>query len=63
MSDYSKGTTLPPRSFAGLPVCTRLEELEADIAISGLTAATGAQLIISFIGTMARSGRIGVKRA
>ena len=28
--------TPPTHSFAGLPVCTRLEDLEADIAIIGL---------------------------
>jgi hypothetical protein len=28
--------TPPPQSFAGLPVCTRLDDLEADIAIIGL---------------------------
>jgi len=28
--------TAPAHSFAGLPVCTQLKELEADIAILGL---------------------------
>jgi hypothetical protein len=36
MSDNSNGITPPVHSFAGLPVCTRLEELVADIAIIGL---------------------------
>ncbi|MGD9045983.1 MAG: arginase family protein, partial [Desulfobacterales bacterium] len=31
-----KYITPPPQSFAGLPVCTQLDELEADIAIIGL---------------------------
>ena len=36
MSDNWKCITPPTRSFAGLPVCTQLDELEADIAIIGL---------------------------
>ncbi len=36
MSDHSHGITPPDISFAGLPVHTRLEDLEADIAIIGL---------------------------
>jgi agmatinase len=36
MSENSNDTTPPIHSFAGLPVCTRLEELEADIAIIGI---------------------------
>ena len=36
MFDNSKFTTPPTQSFAGLPVCTRLDNLEADIAIIGL---------------------------
>ncbi len=36
-----------------------LFEVRPERDINGLTAATGAQLIIHFIGTMARSGRIG----
>lgn len=36
MSENSGGITPPTHSFAGLPVCTRLEELEADIAIIGI---------------------------
>ena len=36
MSDNSNGITPPTYSFAGLPVCTRLEELAADIAIIGI---------------------------
>ena len=36
MSDNSDGITPPPHSFAGLPVCTRLEDLAADITIIGL---------------------------
>jgi agmatinase len=36
-----------------------LFEVRPERDINGLTASTGAQLIINFIGTMARSGRIG----
>ena len=36
MSDNWKCITPPARSFAGLPVCTQLDDLEADIAIIGL---------------------------
>jgi len=36
MSDNSNGITPPTHSFAGLPVCTRLDELAADIAIIGI---------------------------
>ena len=36
MSDNPYGMTPPAHSFAGLPVCTQLEGLEADIAIIGL---------------------------
>ena len=36
MSEKSNGITPPAHSFASLPVCTRLEDLEADIAIIGL---------------------------
>lgn len=36
MSDNFNGITPPTHSFAGLPVCTRLEDLAADIAIIGL---------------------------
>jgi len=36
MSENSKHITPPTHSFAGLPVCTRIEGLEADIAILGL---------------------------
>ena len=36
MSQNWKCITPPTQSFAGLPVCTQLNELEADIAIIGL---------------------------
>ena len=36
MSENWKYITPPAQSFAGLPVCTQLDELEADIAIIGL---------------------------
>ena len=36
MSDNWKCITPPTQSFAGLPVCTQLDDLEADIAIIGL---------------------------
>ena len=36
MPKSSNDTTPPVHSFAGLPVCTRLEELAADIAIIGI---------------------------
>jgi len=36
MSENSNYMTAPTHSFAGLPVCTQLKELEADIAIVGL---------------------------
>jgi hypothetical protein len=36
MPQNSHGITPPNHSFAGLPVCTRLENLEADIAIIGI---------------------------
>ena len=36
MSKNWKYITPPAESFAGLPVCTQLDELEADIAIIGL---------------------------
>ena len=36
MSDNWKYITAPTQSFAGLPVCTQLDELDADIAIIGL---------------------------
>jgi agmatinase len=36
MSENWKCITPPTRSFAGFPVCTQLNELEADIAIIGL---------------------------
>jgi agmatinase len=36
MSENSNGITPPTHSFAGLPVCTRLEDLSADIAIIGI---------------------------
>jgi agmatinase len=36
MSENSKHITPPAHSFAGLPVCTQLEDLEVDIAILGL---------------------------
>jgi agmatinase len=36
-----------------------LFEVRPERDINGLTAATGAQLIINFIGTIARSGQMG----
>jgi agmatinase len=36
MSENRKFITPPTQSFAGLPVCTQLDDLEADIAIIGL---------------------------
>jgi len=36
MSENSNYITAPTHSFAGLPVCTQLKDLEADIAIIGL---------------------------
>lgn len=36
MSENSNFVTPPAHSFAGLPVCTQLKDLEADIAIIGL---------------------------
>ena len=36
MSENWKCITPPTQSFAGLPVCTQLDDLEADIAIIGL---------------------------
>ena len=36
MPENWKFITPPAQSFAGLPVCTQLNELEADIAIIGL---------------------------
>ena len=36
MSENWKCITPPTQSFAGLPVCTQLNDLEADIAIIGL---------------------------
>ena len=36
MSENWKCITPPTRCFAGFPVCTQLNELEADIAIIGL---------------------------
>jgi agmatinase len=36
MSENSNCITAPTHSFAGLPVCTQLKDLEADIAIIGL---------------------------
>lgn len=36
MSENSNYMTAPTHSFAGLPVCTQLKDLEADIAIIGL---------------------------
>jgi agmatinase len=36
MSDNWKYMTPPPQSFAGVPVCTHLDELNAEIAIIGL---------------------------
>jgi hypothetical protein len=36
MSDISNYITPPTHSFAGLPVCTQLNDLAADIAIIGL---------------------------
>ena len=36
MSENSNCITAPIHSFAGLPVCTQLKDLEADIAIIGL---------------------------
>ncbi len=36
MSENWKCITPPTQSFAGLPVCTQLNDLEADIAITGL---------------------------
>ncbi|MGD8881375.1 MAG: hypothetical protein PVI82_05785 [Desulfobacterales bacterium] len=36
MSGNWKCITPPARSFAGFPVCTQLNDLEADIAIIGL---------------------------
>ena len=36
MSDNSDFITPPTQSFAGLPVCTQLKDLVADIAIIGL---------------------------
>jgi agmatinase len=36
MSENWRGITPPTRSFAGLPVCTQLNDLDADIAIIGV---------------------------
>ena len=36
MSANWKCITAPAQSFAGIPICTQLDELEADIAIIGL---------------------------
>jgi agmatinase len=36
-----------------------LFEVRPELDINGLTASTGAQLVINFIGTLARSGQIG----
>jgi len=36
-----------------------LFEVRPELDINGLTALTGAQLIINFIGTLAHSGQIG----
>ena len=43
----------------GSVVGINLFEIRPELDINSLTASTGAQLIISFIGTLAHSGQIG----
>ena len=43
----------------GKIVGINLFEVRPELDINGLTASTGAQLIINFIGTLAHSGQIG----
>jgi hypothetical protein len=43
--------TPPAHSFAGLPVCTRLEDLEADIAIIGIHYASPYPQLLTKVAT------------
>jgi agmatinase len=54
-------TTYLVRGIAqkGLIVGINLFEIRPELDINNLTASTGAQLIINFIGTLAHSGQIG----
>jgi agmatinase len=46
-------------ALKGKIVGINLFEVRPELDINGLTASTGAQLIINFIGTLAHSGQIG----